>query len=127
MNEERYKAEHLQNYRGILTSLNAQNGRFKMELKLEDNPVLKKSVETIEPSIELDFYYNYDHSTLFFHDIHSCSYNRNENCPECQKMRDVYNIFQTNIYHLKIGDTFKIKAALINNDWSELPRRNPEF
>ena len=52
MNEQRYKEEHLQEYTGILTSLEAQNGRFKMELKAEDNPVLERSIEKI---IEINF------------------------------------------------------------------------
>ena len=41
MNEQRYKVEHLQDYTGILTNHNWRNGTFKMELKVEDNPVLK--------------------------------------------------------------------------------------
>ena len=44
MSEQRYKVEHLREYRGILTS-GIGNSRFKMELKVEDNPVLERSVE----------------------------------------------------------------------------------
>ena len=41
MNEQRYKREHLKPYRGILTS-EVQNGSFKMELKVGENPVLQR-------------------------------------------------------------------------------------
>jgi len=48
MSEYRLKQEHLQDYTGILTSHNENNGKFKMALKVEDNPVLKNSIlETI--------------------------------------------------------------------------------
>ena len=128
MNEHPYKVEHLREYTGILTS-ECSGGTFKMELKLEDNPVLERSVEKIESSIELEFYYNYGLSTLFFHDIHSCPsrYSQDESCTECDKMREIYDKFEANIYFLQIGDTFKIKAALINNDQSELPAEIHNF
>ena len=42
MNEQPYKVEHLQEYRGILTSHDAHREKFKMELKVEDNPVMKR-------------------------------------------------------------------------------------
>ena len=128
MNEHPYKAKDLQDYTGILTS-ECSGGTFKMELKLEDNPVLERSVEKIESSIELEFYYNYGLSTLFFHDIHSCPsrYSQDESCAECEKMREIYDIFESNLYQLQFGDTFKIKAALINNRQSELPVRIQSF
>ena len=129
MNEQRYNAEHLQDYTGILTSLEAQNGRFKMELKVEDNPVLKRSIEKIDSSIELEFYYNMGLSTLFFHDIHTCPLrnSQNEQCHECEEIKDIYNKFEANIYFLQIGDTFRIKASLINNKQSVLPREIQSF
>ena len=71
MNEQRYKAEHLRDYTGILTH-NDTRGSLKMELKVEDNPVLERSVEKNESSIELEFRYNLGTSTLFFHDILKC-------------------------------------------------------
>ena len=43
MSEHRLKQEHLQDYTGILNSYNRNNGKFKMALKVEDNPVLEKS------------------------------------------------------------------------------------
>ena len=125
MSEQPYKTKHLQDYTGILTS-GFSNGRFKMELKVEDNPVLEKSIGKIDPSIELEFYYNMGVSTLSFHDIHSCP-NRNGNCPECEKIKDKHYKFETNLDHLQVGDTFKIKAALINNKQSELPVSIPSF
>ena len=128
MNEHPYKVEHLQDYTGILTS-ERSSGTFKMELKLEDNPVLERSVEKIESSIELEFKYNYGLSTLFFHDIHSCPsrFSQDESCAECDKMREIYDKFEANIYFLQIGDTFKIKAALMNNDRSVLPAEIHNF
>ena len=42
MNEHPYKVEDLQEYTGILTSDDARNQRFKMELKAEDNPVMER-------------------------------------------------------------------------------------
>ena len=69
MNEERYKAEHLREYIGILTST-FSNGKFKMELKVEDNPVLKERwTEKNESTIELNFYYDWNSSTSFSHHI----------------------------------------------------------
>ena len=65
MNELPYKVKDLQDYTGILTQ-HVDRDNFKMELKVEDNPVLKKSVEEINSSIELVFHYNLGTSTLFF-------------------------------------------------------------
>ena len=112
------KQEHLRDYTGILTS--HSKGNFKMALKEEDNPVLKRSSEKFESSIELEFYYNFGLSTLFFHDIHSCP-KRNEGCPECKDIENKYFKFEANLDRLKIGDTFSTQAALVNNKQSELP------
>ena len=120
MSEHRLKQKHLQDYTGILTSHNRNNGNFKMALKVEDNPVLEKSIEKIESSIELEFYYNMGLSTLFFHDIHSCP-NRNGRCPECEDIKDKHYKFEANLERLKVGDTFRIQAALVHNKQSELP------
>ncbi len=115
-----FKQEHLRVYTGILTSHNKNGGNFKMALKVEDNPVLEKSSENIESSIELEFYYDWRFSTLFFHDMKSCP-NRSGNCPECKNIEDTYYKFTANLDRLQIGDTFSIKAALVNNRQSELP------
>ena len=120
MSEYQLKQEHLQDYTGILTSHNKNGGNFKMALKAEDNPVLQKSSEIIESNIELEFYYNMGLSTLFFHDIHSCP-NRNGKCVECEDIKDKHYKFEANLDCLQIGDTFRIKAALVNNKQSELP------
>ena len=48
-------------------------------------------------------------------------------CPECKRMRKIYDVFYTNLYNLQFGDTFKIKAALINNDQSVLPAEIHNF
>ena len=117
MNERRCKPEHLRLYQGVLTS-GVQNDRFKMELKVEENPVLQRSKE-IEPSIELEFIYNYSYSLQFFHNIHSCQI---ENCSDCDNTQKRYSRFEIDLSSLRLGDTFKISAALINNDYSELPR-----
>ena len=122
MSEHRLKQEHLQDYTGILTSHDENSGKFNMMLKIEDNPVLEKSSEKIESSIELEFYYNRRLSTLFFHDTYSCPIeNQNGNCPECKDIKDVHHKFETNLHRLKVGDTFRIQAALVNNKQSELP------
>ena len=128
MNEQPYKTEHLQDYQGILTSDDARSERFKMELKAEDNPVLERSIEKIESSIELEFYYNMGHAMLFFHDIFSCpSYREKKECHECEKMREIDRKFSSNIKNLQVGDTFKIRAVLINNARSVLPREINNF
>lgn len=129
MNEQPYKVEHLQEYTGILTSPDARNGKFKMELKVEDNPVLERSIEKIESSIELEFYYNMGLSTLFFHDIHTCpsNYNQDKQCRECENIKDIHRKFEANLSQLQIGDTFKIKAGLINDKNSELPVKIQSF
>ena len=128
MNEQRYKAEDLENYTGILIS-QFSNGKFKMELKVEDNPVLERSVEKIESSIELEFRHNLGTSTLFYHNVLSCPLRtrQNEECHECDKYIEKYEIFETNLYQLQVGDTFRIRAALINNRQSELPVRIQSF
>ncbi len=92
MNERPYKEEHLQEYKGILISHDYHNGNFKMELKVEDNSVLDKSVEKIESSVELEFYYNLGLSTLFFHDIHRCPLRdaKNEHCYECKNIKEIH-------------------------------------
>lgn len=128
MSEQRYKKDYLQDYKGILI-WEVGSSIFKMELKLADNPVLKKSVEKIGSSIELEFYYSYEASTAFFHDVRSCPshYSSNEQCHECEKVREIYDKFEANLHKLQIGDTFKIKAALIHNDQSELPLRIQSF
>ena len=120
MSKHSLEQEHLQDYTGILTSHNRNNGKFKMALKVEDNPVLKGSSEKIEPNIELEFYYNMGLSTLFFHDINSCP-NQNGRCPECEDIKDKHNKFEANLERLQLGDTFRIEAALVHNKQSELP------
>ena len=42
MSKHSLEQEHLQDYTGILTSHNRNNGNFKMALKVEDNPVLER-------------------------------------------------------------------------------------
>ena len=122
MSEQRYKMEDLQEYTGILTSPDARGEKFKMELKVEDNPIMKRWTqknESTESAIELEFRYNFGPSLMFFpHNIHAC---RIENCNECEGIRKIYDKFEANLYHLQFGDTFKIRAALINNDRSVLP------
>ena len=129
MNENPYDQKHLQEYTGILTSSDAHNEKFKMELKVEDNPVLKERwTEKNESSIELEFRYNGGPSTMFFHDRHTCPlYLQNKECRECERMRKIYDIFSENLYPLRFGDTFKIQAALINNDQSVLPAEIHSF
>ena len=100
MSEQPYKAEHLQEYTGILTS-GIGNSRFKMELKVEDNPVLERSVEKIESSIELEFYYDWNPSTSFFHAIFSCpKHSKNEQCDECDNVKDKYYQTENNLKRL---------------------------
>lgn len=127
MSELPYKVKDLQDYTGILTQ-HVDSENFKMELKVEDNPVLRRSVEEIDRSIELVFHHNLGTSTLFFHNIFRCpctrqSERRNESgrCDECDKVMGTFKIFKENLKNLQVGDTFSIKAALINNKQSELP------
>ena len=124
MNEQPYKEEHLQEYTGILTSHDAHSENFKMELKAEDNPVMERWAQKDKPTIELEFRYNGGPSTMFFHNRQTCE--RIE-CPECARMQKRYDIFAANLYHLQCGDTFRIKAALINNDRSVLPAEIHNF
>ena len=129
MNEHPYKEKHLEEYTGILTSLEAQSGRFKMELKVEDNPVIKERwTQKNESTIELEFKYNGGPSTMFFHDWRTCPICTNgEICDEREEMQKMYDAFQSNLYHLQFGDTFRIRAALINNDQSVLPAEIHSF
>ena len=122
MNEQPYKKEHLREYIGFLTS-KFSDGKFKMELKVEDNPVLQRSKE-IGSSIELDFKYDYSFSPQFFHNMHSC---QTANCSKCEEVRGAYFRYELDISNLQLGDTFKISAALINNNCSELPREIRTF
>ena len=124
MNENPYDQNHLMEYTGILTSPDARSEKFKMELKAEDNPVMERWTQKDKSAIELEFRYNLGPSTMFFHNMHTCE--RIE-CPECDRMRERYDIFAANLYHLQFGDTFRIKAALINNDRSVLPAEIHNF
>jgi len=129
MNEEPYKSEHLQEYKGILTSHDAQSGKFKMELKVEDNPVLKERwTQKDKSAIELEVRYNGGPSTMFFHNRHTCPlYLENKECRECERIRETYNKFEANLHRLQFGDTFSIQAALINNKQSVLPAEIHDF
>ena len=124
MNEQPYKVEHLQEYTGILTSDDARSEKFKMELKVEDNPVMERWTQKNESSIELEFRYNGGPSTMFFHNRHTCE---TIECPKCERMQKRYDIFSGNLYHLQFSDTFRIKAALINNKQSVLPAEIHSF
>ena len=127
MNEQPYKAVHLREYRGILIS-NLSNGIIKMELKVEDNPILERSTEPIESSIELELFYNMGHSTSFFHNIFSCpKSSQNEECDKCEKVKGMYYKTELNLQHLQIGDTFRIKAALFKDGGSTLPGEIKDF
>ena len=65
---------------------------------------------------------------MFFHNRRTCPlYLQNKECPECEKMWEIYDIFAANLYHLQFGDTFKIRAALINNNQSALPAEIHNF
>ena len=124
MNEHPYKAEHLQDYTGILTSSDARGGKFKMELKAEGNSIMERWTQKDKSTIELEFRYNGGPSTMFFHDRHTC---KRIDCPECERIRKIYNIFEDNLHNLQFGDTFKIQAALINNKQSVLPAEIHNF
>ena len=122
MNKQPYDKNHLQEYTGILTSDDTRGERFKMELKAEDNPVMERWTQKGKSTIELEFRYNLGPSTMFFHNMHTCPNNlQRVDCNECERMRKMYDVFVSNLYALHFGDTFKIKAALINNDESVLP------
>ena len=128
MNEQPYDKEHLEAYTGILTSPDARTERFKMELKAEDNPVMKRWTQKNESTIELEFRYNLGPSTMFSHNMHTCPNNLQKvDCNECESIRKIYDIFVENLYHLQFGDTFQIKAALINNNQSVLPAEIRNF
>ena len=124
MNKQPYKEEHLQEYTGILTSPDARGEKFKMELKVEDNPVMDRWIQKDKSTIELEFRYNGGPSTMFFHNRQTC---QRLDCPECQRMEKMYNIFQANLSHLQFGDTFRIMAALINNKQRLLPAEIHNF
>lgn len=128
MNEHPYKEEHLQKYTGILTSDDARNESFKMELKVEENPIMKRWTQKDKSTIELEFRYNGGPSKMFFHNTHTCPCNsQRERCSECEKLRKRYNVFVSNLSTLNFGDTLKIRAALINNDESVLPAEIHSF
>ena len=128
MNEQPYDKEHLEEYTGILTSPDARSDTFKMELKAEDNPVFERWTEKNETTIELEFRHNLGPSTMFFHNMQTCPNNlQRVDCNECERMRKIYDIFVANLDHLQFGDTFKIRAALINNKQSVLPAEIHNF
>lgn len=128
MNEHPYKTEHLQEYSGILTSDDARNESFKMELKVEDNPIMKRWTQKDKSTIEFEFRYNGGPSRMFFHNTHTCPCNsQRERCSECEKLWKIYHVFESNLYTLNFGDTLKIKAALINNGESVLPAEIHSF
>ena len=128
MNEHPYNVEHLREYTGILTSV-FSNGTFKMELKVEDNPVLKERwTEKIESSIELNFHCDWNPSTSFFHAIFSCpKHSKNEQCDECDNVKDKYYQTENNLKPLQVGDTFRIMAALFKDSRSTLPPEVIDF
>ena len=128
MNEHPYNVEHLREYTGILTSV-FSNGTFKMELKVEDNPVLKERwTEKNASSVELNFHYNLGTSSSFFHNIFSCpKSSKNEECDKCKKVRGMYDQTELNLHHLQIGDTFRIMAALFKDSRSTLPPEVIDF
>ena len=65
---------------------------------------------------------------MFFHNMRTCPNNlQRVDCNECERMRKIYDIFSENLYPLRFGDTFKIQAALINNDQSVLPAEIHSF
>ena len=80
MNEHPYKEKHLQEYTGILISPDARNEKFKMELKVEDNPVMERLTDKNESTIELEFRYNGGPSTMFFHNWLTCPRRNTEEC-----------------------------------------------
>ena len=129
MNEQPYDQKHLQAYTGILTSPDARNEKFKMELKVEDNPVLKERwTEKNVSSIELEFRYNGGPSAMFFHNRHTCPLClENKECREYERIGEIYDIFYANLHKLQFGDTFSIQAALINNKQSVLPAEIHSF
>ena len=128
MNEHPYKVEHLREYTGILTS-KFSNGNFKMELKVEDNPVLKgRWTEKNVSSVELNFHYNLGPSSSFSHNIFSCpKYSKQEQCDDCDNIMGIDKISETNLKHLQIGDTFIIMAALFKDGRSTLPGEINDF
>ena len=127
MNEQRYKEEHLQDYTGILTSHRRLNGKFKMELKVEENPVMDRWIEKNKSTIESEFSYNLGTSTGFYHNINSCLLRDTNKCAECKDIRDRHHKFEANLEKLQFGDTFSIKAALMNNRQSVLPAEIHSF
>ena len=128
MNEHSYDSKHLQEYKGILTSPDARNDKFKMELKAEDNPIMERRTQKEKSTIEVEFRYNRGPSTMFFHNWQTCQKRkRRESCNECDRVDRKYDIFLENLNQLQFGDTFRIKAALINEEHSELPAEIHNF
>lgn len=125
MNKNPYHQKHLQKYTGILISPDARGEKFKMELKVEDNPVMERWTQKGESAIELEFRYNFGPSTMFFHNIFTCPTYLADvqgiGCDECERIRKIYDIFHTNLQHLQFGDTFSIQAALMKDNQSVLP------
>ena len=128
MNELPYKVEHLRKYTGILTS-KFSDGRFKMDLKVDDNPFVKERwTEKNVSSIELNFHYNLGPSSVFSHPIFSCpKYSKQEQCDDCDNIMRIDRIFETNLKYLQIGDTFSIMAALFKDRRSTLPGEIKDF
>ena len=128
MNEQPYQLKHLREYTGILTSPDARGDTFTMEIKAEDNPIMERWTQKNGDTIELDFRYDIENSTMFFHNWRTCENRINRvDCEECQRMSRNDDIFRENLSHLQFGDTFKIRAALINNRQSELPAEIHDF
>ena len=128
MNEQPYQLKHLREYTGILTSPDARGDTFTMEIKAEDNPIMERWTQKNGDTIELDFRYDIENSTMFFHNWRTCENRINGvECKECQRMSRNDHIFKKKLSHLQFGDTFKIRAALINNRQSELPAEIHDF
>ena len=127
MSEERYNVEHLQDYIGILTSHDIHHEKFTMELKAEDNPVMERWAAKNESSIELEFSYYSGTSTAFYHNRNLCPLRDTNKCPECKDITDRHYKFEANLERLQVGDTFRITAALMNNNRSVLPAEIHNF
>ena len=85
-------------------------------------------MKKIESSIELEFYYDWDPSTSFFHAIFSCpKHSKNEQCDECDNVKDKYYQTENNLKRLQVGDTFRIMAALFKDRRSTLPPEVIDF
>ena len=88
-----------------------------MELKVQDNDVLKRS-KTTKSSKVVEFLCDYTYSLQFFHNIHLCQI---ENCSDCDNTQKRYSRFEIDLSSLQLGDEFKISAALTNGHESMLP------